>query len=721
MSRSIVRAGCKCSSIADLVESTTRLDREAHEVRIAESGRRLADRSHLSSRPAGDRHVRRSSTSRRSRPRPRPSNPSRPAGGRASHLPAPPGIAGQSVRTASTHSSGVVGQEAGLARLDHLDVAADRVGDDRQPGRLILEDLQPAFPAAPEVVGQPAHADLSGREVARFGLLVPGDGNRPGMRKASGNRSQMTRSLRSGNLSPQPLPDRPLAAPGPGACSTSRSRRGRRCWPLCRACLMARSGSCRDPRRWESRGRVRPAPRRAEHNRPGSRCRRRPCRPLGRSREPPHAARRTVRTALVVGIAEEDGVVEIEDEVPRVPAQNAQAAMPARVYVAGSPRRTAAASAKLDDPGRGPSLEPLARRATSPHRSRAGSKARIRYRQQTWSGDSTRASSFIPSSVTVGGHPRRSRGCSPIVSQDHNRRPEISKSDWPKPRADPPIRKSKSDCRESSGSWSQFRPCAQLGLPPGPIVVEIPAPMIRSAPDAPTWHGSSLGHPVRGPRSIMKNFVRLVRFAWPHDSVRPLHRLRGDGGPACSSPSSGGLPLLHILFDSQNPQRWISEKIDRHRGRIFVVLDAQAEKFDASRQLAQLARLVDRTGSRQHYREPRRRSSTESRNDFGNTSGSSICRTCKSVNPSQSVEAGPAEIDDLQRQQRDGRGTHQGAEPGQLVLLKEGDARVPAHRVGARSKDEIRANERLAGALPVGSSPSSTATYRPTASGPCSS
>ena len=48
-----------------------------------------------------------------------------------------------------------------------------------------------------------------------------------------------------------------------------------------------------------------------------------------------------LRTALVVRITEQDGVVEIEDEVPRVSAQMHAIASLARVCAAGSPRRTA--------------------------------------------------------------------------------------------------------------------------------------------------------------------------------------------------------------------------------------------------------------------------------------------------------------------------------------------------------------------------------------------
>jgi ABC-type multidrug transport system fused ATPase/permease subunit len=61
----------------------------------------------------------------------------------------------------------------------------------------------------------------------------------------------------------------------------------------------------------------------------------------------------------------------------------------------------------------------------------------------------------------------------------------------------------------------------------------------------------------------MKNFARLVRFAWPH-------KVRFGLSICCAAMVAllffaelGAVyPLLHILFDSQNPQRWIAEKIE---------------------------------------------------------------------------------------------------------------------------------------------------------------
>jgi ABC-type multidrug transport system fused ATPase/permease subunit len=73
----------------------------------------------------------------------------------------------------------------------------------------------------------------------------------------------------------------------------------------------------------------------------------------------------------------------------------------------------------------------------------------------------------------------------------------------------------------------------------------------------------------------MKNFVRLVKFAW-------RYRIRFGLSIGCAAMVAllfftelGAVyPLLHILFDSQNPQRWVSEKIAGIEGEI-VVLDAR--------------------------------------------------------------------------------------------------------------------------------------------------
>ena len=81
-------------------------------------------------------------------------------------------------------------------------------------------------------------------------------------------------------------------------------------------------------------------------------------------------------------------------------------------------------------------------------------------------------------------------------------------------------------------------------------------------------HGCSLGSPVRDTPGLMKNFARLVRYALPY-------KVRFGLSICCAAMVAllffaelGAVyPLLHILFDSQNPQRWIAEKIDCDRGR----------------------------------------------------------------------------------------------------------------------------------------------------------
>ncbi|MGC8638256.1 MAG: ABC transporter ATP-binding protein [Isosphaeraceae bacterium] len=84
----------------------------------------------------------------------------------------------------------------------------------------------------------------------------------------------------------------------------------------------------------------------------------------------------------------------------------------------------------------------------------------------------------------------------------------------------------------------------------------------------------------------MKDFVRLVRFAWPH-------RYRFALSIACAmmvaifffTELGAVLPLLNILLKSENPQRWISTTIDAVNQRI-VCLDAQAEEAEKIRDAA---------------------------------------------------------------------------------------------------------------------------------------
>ena len=60
----------------------------------------------------------------------------------------------------------------------------------------------------------------------------------------------------------------------------------------------------------------------------------------------------------------------------------------------------------------------------------------------------------------------------------------------------------------------------------------------------------------------MKNFARLVHYAW-------RYRIRFALSVGCAvmvallffTELGAVYPLLHILFDSQDPQRWMTEKI----------------------------------------------------------------------------------------------------------------------------------------------------------------
>ena len=82
----------------------------------------------------------------------------------------------------------------------------------------------------------------------------------------------------------------------------------------------------------------------------------------------------------------------------------------------------------------------------------------------------------------------------------------------------------------------------------------------------------------------MKNFVRLVQFA-------RRYKVRFGLSIGCAAMVAtlfftelGAVyPLLHILFDSQNPQRWVSEKIVSVDGEI---LGLQARQSEAQNVLA---------------------------------------------------------------------------------------------------------------------------------------
>ena len=185
-----------------------------------------------------------------------------------------PGVAGQASRR-STHSSAVVARNPVSPVRIISQCEPDRVGDDRQTGRLILEDLQSALSAAPEVVGNPAHPDVSGRELACFGLLVPRNGNDRN-RKRSGNRSQMTRSLSCGSaFASRSQIGRDCSSPRSVLAEPIQTRST---W-LCHRLVPRDRVASGVPRTWESRGLVPHWPRLAEHSPRGNRCRRRPCRP----------------------------------------------------------------------------------------------------------------------------------------------------------------------------------------------------------------------------------------------------------------------------------------------------------------------------------------------------------------------------------------------------------------------------------------------------------
>jgi ATP-binding cassette, subfamily B, bacterial MsbA len=89
----------------------------------------------------------------------------------------------------------------------------------------------------------------------------------------------------------------------------------------------------------------------------------------------------------------------------------------------------------------------------------------------------------------------------------------------------------------------------------------------------------------------MKNFARLVRFALPY-------KVRFGLSICCAAMVAllfftelGAVyPLLHILFDRQNPQRWMAEKIDSIEDELRVLEARKAE--------AQRVQAVARTGRR---------------------------------------------------------------------------------------------------------------------------
>src|SRR5271166_5273039 len=114
--------------------------------------------------------------------------------------------------------------------------------------------------------------------------------------------------------------------------------------------------------------------------------------------------------------------------------------------------------------------------------------------------------------------------------------------------------------------------------------------MIGARLDAPSTQGRSSGD-LSATLLLMKNFVRLVRFAWPH-------RTRFVLSIACAAmvalfyftELAAVLPLLNILFKSENPQRWISKRVD-DIGEQIIVLNAQAEEAQKFLHAAELGDL----------------------------------------------------------------------------------------------------------------------------------
>jgi subfamily B ATP-binding cassette protein MsbA len=92
------------------------------------------------------------------------------------------------------------------------------------------------------------------------------------------------------------------------------------------------------------------------------------------------------------------------------------------------------------------------------------------------------------------------------------------------------------------------------------------------------------GYPRHRRFSIMKNFARLVRFAWPY-------RVRFGLSLACASLVAvmwGGnigavYPLLSILFRNQNCQYWIAEKVDQTETEVQVATARLAELDEVGR------------------------------------------------------------------------------------------------------------------------------------------
>ncbi len=87
-----------------------------------------------------------------------------------------------------------LGQETRLAVAHQFALDADGVGHHGQTGGHVLEHLEAALAQAPQVVGHPADADVSGRHGRRLPLLAPGTGQHrqvPPLKKSVADQFQL--------------------------------------------------------------------------------------------------------------------------------------------------------------------------------------------------------------------------------------------------------------------------------------------------------------------------------------------------------------------------------------------------------------------------------------------------------------------------------------------------------------------------------------------------
>ena len=97
----------------------------------------------------------------------------------------------------------------------------------------------------------------------------------------------------------------------------------------------------------------------------------------------------------------------------------------------------------------------------------------------------------------------------------------------------------------------------------------------------------------------MKNFARLVRYALPY-------KVRFGLSICCAAMVAllfftelGAVyPLLHILFDEQNPQGWIEKKLDSIEDDLRVLEGPQGGSRAASRRSRGVGGATSRVSSR---------------------------------------------------------------------------------------------------------------------------